>query len=182
MKMSKSVKVGLGVVVFCLVISMFACSDKSAEIGNTVDNELAEQYPDKAVDPPVTEEEPVEEEPIEDEYVEPSIEQNGNFESAKNMIDDICSSALPTDGSIEYTSYYDEEGKVLALGFKVNLLDSTQFTQQDIDNMLAEYNIVGIYADLNDQSEELLKSFGIYDVSVESCIFDVNLIPIKYIY
>lgn len=169
MKMNKSVKVGLVTLMFCLASSMVACNSENEEVSNEVEQ-------------PVTVEEPVEEEPIEDEYVEPSTEQNGNFESAKNMIDDICGSAVPTDGSIEYTSYYDEEGKVLVLGFKVNLLDSTQFTQQDIDNMLAEYNIVGIYSDLNDQSEELLKSFGIYDVSVESCIFDVNLIPIKYIY
>ena len=50
MKMNKNVKVGLGAVIFCLVISMFACSDKSAEIGNTVDQELAEQYPDLMID------------------------------------------------------------------------------------------------------------------------------------
>ena len=69
MKMNKNVKVGLGVAVFCIVISMFACSDKSAEIGNNVDQELAEQYPDKAVDPPA------------DGYVAPK----GDFESAKEL-------------------------------------------------------------------------------------------------
>lgn len=178
MKMSKSVKVGLGAVIFCLVISMFACSDKSAEVGNTVDKELAEQYPDKAVDPPVTEEPEIEDEYVEPEYTEPT----GDFESAKAMIDNICTSSLPGDGTIEYTSYYNEEDKTLALGFKVNLLDSTLYSQMDIDNMLAEYDIVNIYSGLNRQAEDLLQTYGVTDVTVNTCIFDANLIPIKYIY
>ena len=166
MKMSKSVKVGLGVAIFCIVISMFACSDKSAEVGNHIDQELSEQYPDKAVDPPV------------DEYVAPT----GDFESAKEAIDTACMSVLPSDGTIEYVSYYDEQTKTLELGFKVNLLDSTQYTQTEIDNMLAEYNIVNLYADLNRQAENLLQTYGVTDVSVNTCIFDINLVPVKYIY
>ena len=173
MKMSKSVKVGLGVVIFCLVVSVFACSDKSAEVGNTVDQGLSEQYPDKAVDPPVTEEPEVK-----DEYVAPT----GDFESAKEAIDTACMSVLPSDGTIEYVSYYDEQTKTLGLGFKVNLLDSTQYTQTEIDNMLAEYNIVNLYADLNRQAENLLQTYGVTDVSVNTCIFDMNLVPVKYIY
>lgn len=172
MKMSKSVKVGLGVVVFLLVISMFACSDKSAEIGNNVDQELSEQYPDKAVDPPAEEPE------VKDEYVAPT----GDFESAKEAIDTACMSVLPSDGTIEYVSYYDEQTKTLGLGFKVNLLDSTQYSQTEIDNMLAEYNIVNLYADLNRQAENLLETYGVTDVTVNTCIFDANLVPVKYIY
>ena len=179
MKMSKSVKVGLGAVIFCLVISMFACSDKSAEIGNTVDQELAEQYPDKAVDPPVTEEPEIEDEYVEPNYTEPT---SGNFEEAKQVIDDLCMEALPGDGTVEYVSYYDEQTKTLGLGFKVNLLDSTQYTQTEIDNMLAEYNIVNLYADLNRQAENLLQTYGVTDVTVNTCIFDMNLVPMKYIY
>ena len=178
MKMSKSVKVGLGAVIFCLVISMFACSDKSAEIGNTVDQELTEQYPDKAIDPPVTKEPE-----IEDEYVEPSYtEPTGDFEEAKEMIDNLCMSALPGDGTVEYVSHYDEKTKTLGLGFKVNIFDSTQYTQMEIDNMLAEYDIVNLYADLNRQAENLLETYGVTDVSVNTCIFDANLVPVKYIY
>ena len=172
MKMNKNVKVGLGVTIFCLVISMFACSDKSAEIGNTVDQELAEQYLDKAVDPPAEEPE------VKDEYVAPT----GDFESAKEAIDTACMSVLPGDGTIEYVSYYDEQTKTLGLGFKVNLLDSTQYTQTEIDNMLAEYNIVNLYADLNRQAENLLQSYDVTDVTVNTCIFDMNLVPMKYIY
>ena len=179
MKMNKSVKVGLGAVIFCLVISMFACSDKSAEIGNTVDQELAEQYPDKAVDPPVTEEPEIEDEYVEPNYTEPT---SGNFEEAKQVIDDLCMEALPGDGTVEYVSYYDEQTKTLGLGFKVNILDSTQYTQTEIDNMLAEYNIVNLYADLNRQAENLLETYGVTDVSVNTCIFDANLVPVKYIY
>ena len=166
MKMSKDMKVGLGVAIFCIVISMFACSDKSAEIGNNVDQELAEQYTDKAVDPPA------------DEYVAPK----GDFESAKEAIDTACMSVLPGDGTIEYVSYYDEQTKTLGLGFKVNLLDSTQYTQTEIDNMLAEYNIVNLYADLNRQAENLLQTYGVTDVTVNTCLFDMNLVPMKYIY
>ena len=179
MKMNKNVKVGLGVAIFCLVISMFACSDKSAEIGNTVDQELAEQYPDKAVDPPVTEEPEIEDEYVEPNYTEPT---SGNFEEAKQVIDDLCMEALPGDGTVEYVSYYDEQTKTLGLGFKVNLLDSTQYTQTEIDNMLAEYNIVNLYADLNRQAENLLQTYGVTDVTVNTCIFDMNLVPMKYIY
>ena len=174
MKMSKSVKVGIGVAIFCIVISMIACSDKSAEIGNTVDQELAEQYPDKAVDPPVTEEPD-----IEDGYVEPT---SGNFEEAKQVIDDLCRQALPGDGTVEYVSYYDEENKVLGLGFKVNIFDSTMYTQTEIENMLAQYDIVNLYADLNRQAENLLATYGVTGVTVNTCILDTNLVPIKYIY
>lgn len=178
MKMSKSVKVGLGALVFCLVISMFACSDKSAEVGNTVDKELAEQYPDKAVDPPVTEEPEIEDEYVEPEYTEPT----GDFESAKAMIDNICMSVLPGDGTIEYTSYYDEENRVLCLGYKLNTLDSTLYTQTEIDNMLAEFDIVNLYTDLNRQAENMLQTYDVTNVTVNTCIFDMNLVPVKYIY
>lgn len=166
MKMSKNVKVGLGVAIFCIVISMFACSDKSAEIGNNVDQELAEQYPDKAVDPPA------------DEYVAPK----GDFESAKEAIDTACMSVLPGDGTIEYTSHYSEEDKTLALGFKVNILDSTLYSQMEIDSMLAEYDIINLYSELNRQAENLLQTYGVTDVTVNTCIFDANLVPVKYIY
>ena len=179
MKMSKNVKGGLGVAIFCcLIISIFAFSDKSAKIGNNIDQELAEQYPDKAVDPPVTEEPE-----IEDEYVEPSYtEPTGDFEEAKEMIDNLCMSALPGDGTVEYVSHYDEKTKTLGLGFKVNIFDSTQYTQTEIDNMLAQYDIYNLYADLNRQAENLLETYGVTDVSVNTCIFDANLVPVKYIY
>ena len=179
MKMNKNVKVGLGVTIFCcLIISIFAFSDKSAKIGNNIDQELAEQYPDKAVDPPVTEEPE-----IEDEYVEPSYtEPTGDFEEAKEMIDNLCMSALPGDGTIEYTSHYSEEDKTLALGFKVNILDSTLYSQMEIDSMLAEYDIINIYSELNRQAENLLQTYGVTDVTVNTCIFDANLVPVKYIY
>ena len=179
MKMNKNVKVGLGAVIFCLVISMFACSDKSAEIGNTVDQELAEQYPDKAVDPPVTEEPEIEDEYVEPNYTEPT---SGNFEEAKQVIDDLCMEALPGDGTVEYVSYYDEQTKTLGLGFKVNIFDSTQYTQTEIDNMLAQYDIYNLYADLNRQAENLLETYGVTDVTVNTCIFDMNLVPVKYVY
>ena len=179
MKMNKNVKVGLGVAIFCIVISMFACSDKSAEISNNIDQELSEQYPDKAVDPPVTEEPEIEDEYVEPNYTEPT---SGNFEEAKQVIDDLCMEALPGDGTVEYVSYYDEQTKTLGLGFKVNLFDSTQYTQTEIDNMLAEYDIVNLYADLNRQAENLLETYGVTDVTVNTCIFDMNLVPVKYIY
>lgn len=179
MKMSKNVKVGLGVAIFCcLIISIFAFSDKIAENDRTVDQELAEQYPTEEVDPPVTEEPE-----IEDEYVEPSYtEPAGDFEEAKEMIDNLCISALPGDGTVEYVSHYDEKTKTLGLGFKVNIFDSTQYTQMEIDNMLAEYDIVNLYADLNRQAENLLETYGVTDVTVNTCLFDMNLVPMKYIY
>ena len=91
-------------------------------------------------------------------------------------------SALPGDGTIEYTSHYSEEDKTLALGFKVNILDSTLYSQMEIDSMLAEYDIVNIYSELNRQAENLLQTYGVTDVTVNTCIFDANLVPVKYIY
>nr|DAJ02140.1 MAG TPA: hypothetical protein [Caudoviricetes sp.] len=179
MKMSKRVKVGLGAVaVFCLVIGMVACNDKMAEIGNEVDKQVLDSRPDKKVDPPTTEEEPVE-----DDYVADPYESNtGDFEEVKKLIDDTCTSVLPSDGSIEYSSYYNEEDNILLLGFKSNYLDSSLYSGEEIESVLAEYDIVNIYTGLNDQAEELLHSYGINGIDVQSCIFDMNSIPIKYIY
>ena len=179
MKMNKSVKVGLGLAIFCCLVTVLCViSDKSAKIGNNIDQELAEQYPDKAVDPPVTEEPE-----IEDEYVEPSYtEPTGDFEEAKEMIDNLCMSALPGDGTVEYVSHYDEKTKTLGLGFKVNILDSTLYSQMEIDSMLAEYDIINRYSELNRQAENLLQTYGVTDVTVNTCIFDANLVPVKYIY